>query len=63
MKSKQQKQQKQVNALKRLQSYDYKDSKAKRLKTATKEQWQKKKDEEIQFLTKLIADYRGVYNG
>ena len=57
------KEQKQVDALKRLENTSYKNSKAKRLKTATKEQWQKAKDEGVRHLTQTTANHQGVYRG
>lgn len=57
------KKQKQVDALKRLETSSYENSKAKRLKTATKEQWQKTKDASVQCLTERTTAYQGVYRG
>ena len=48
---------KRTEALIRLKASTYENSKAKRLKKATKEQWQKKKDELLARLNQLPTGY------
>lgn len=51
------KQQKRTEAITRLEASEYKNSKAKRLKTSTKEQWQAKKDAALKVLNAMPKGY------